>query len=244
MTSTKHLLPVRVPELGPALGRLLTGTGSRPTLPLDRIRLQLVSRLFEASGEARRLGATEEREAALAALDAPVWLDAWEKSATGIAGLVVQRANARLGAEAAACRMPRRLRRAVALDRAEVRGVTARLGASGAGLVAALDEVHACAARLRGATAAERDALERWQAALLAAAGRTEAAWLALEDTVERELARWDEVARAVGRWRRPRWPVVAVGVPVLAAATWLGLVFGGYVAAPAWFRDVWAWVF
>lgn len=244
MTSPKLLLPVRVPELGPALGKLLTGTGAHATLALDRFRLQLVSRLFEASGEARRLAAAEERDAALAALDAAVWLDAWEECAAGIAGTLVERANAHLAAEASSARMPRRLRRRVLLDEAEVRGVTGRLGAAGAGLVPALDELHVRAERLRSATAADRDALERWQQALLTAGGRVEAAWLALEEAVGTELARWSGVAAAVGRWRRPWWPVVAVGIPLLAAAAWLGLVLGGYLSAPAWLGSAWQWVF
>jgi hypothetical protein len=243
MTNPKLLLPVRVPELGPALGKVLSGTGRADgTLALDRFRLELVGRLFDASGEARRLASAGERDGALAALDAPVWQDAWERTAAGIAGVLVERVNHRLAGEASAVRMPRRLRRRVTLDPAEVRGVSSRLGASGAGLVPALDDVHACAARLRGATAGERDALDRWQEALVAAAGRTEAAWLSLEDALDTEIARWDQVAATLARWRRPWWPVIAVGVPAWAFALWLGLVLGGYLTAPGWLRALWPW--
>jgi hypothetical protein len=138
--------------------------------------------------------------------------------------------------------MPRRLRRQVTLDATEVRGVSSRLGASAARLVPALDDVHARGAELRRASAAERDALEQWQSALLTAAGRTEAAWLSLEDAVDAELARWDAEAATVARWRRPWWPVVAVGLPALASAVWLGLVLGGYLPSPAWLERIWAW--
>jgi hypothetical protein len=243
MTSPRLLLPVRVPELGPALGKVLTGTGRvHGTLTLDRFRLELVGRLFEAAGEARRLAAADERAGAVAALDAPVWLDAWEKASSGIAAALVERVNHRLAGEAGAARMPRRLSRHVTLDPAEVRGVTSRLGAAGAGLVPALDEVHARGPQLRDATAAQREALDRWQAALVTAAGRTEAAWLSLEDAVDAEIARWEGVAAAVARWRRPWWPVWAVGGPALALALWLGLVWGGYLTAPAWLRWIGAW--
>jgi hypothetical protein len=245
MTSPKLLLPVRVPELGPSLGKVLTGTGrAHDALPLDRLRIQLVSRLVEAAGEARRLSAAGERDAAIMALDGQVWLDAWEETIGAIARVLVERVNARLDAEANAARMPRRLRRKVVLDAVEVRGVTGRLGAAGAGLVPALDELNARGERLRGATGVERDALDDWQGALLTAARRLEAGWLALEEGIDTEIARWNAVAQSVARWHRPLWPVLVVGVPALALAGWLGLVLGGYLSAPAWLREVWAWLF
>jgi hypothetical protein len=241
MTSPKLLVPVRVPELGPSLGKVLTGTGrANGTLALDRFRLELVGRLFDASGEARRLAGAGERDGAIAALDAPVWQDAWEKAAQSIAAVLVEQVNHRLAGEARAVRMPGRLRRQVTLDAAEVRGVSSRLGASGARLMPALDDVHAAARRLRGATPADGDALERWQEALVAAAGRTEAAWLSLEDALDTEIARWDQVAATVARWRRPWWPVFALGIPAVLTAVWLGLVLGGYLPAPNWLRALW----
>jgi hypothetical protein len=171
-----------------------------------------------------------------------VWLEAWEKTTSDIATMLVDRVNLRLAGQARAVRMPRRLRRQVTLDAAEVRGVSSRLGAAGARLVPALDEVHACGQQLRSASAAERDALERWQGAVVTASGRTEAAWLALEDAVDAELARWNDVAATVARWRRPWWPVMAVGAPATALALWLGLVLGGYVTPPAWLARIWSW--
>jgi hypothetical protein len=240
-TRPKHLPPVRVPELGPALGKVLTGTGRADgSLGLDYFRLQLVARLFEASGGSRRLADAGERDAAIAALEPPVWMDAWEQTTAGIAGVLVERVNERLAAQARAVRMPRRMRRRMTLDPGEVRGVSSRLGAAGAVLVPALDELQARAAHLRGAGQAERDAMAQWQEALVAAARRTEAAWIALEDTIDTEVARWDGVAQTVARWRRPWWPVLAVSGPALAAAVWLGLVLGGYLAAPAWLQALW----
>jgi hypothetical protein len=241
MTSPKLLVPIRVPELGPSLGKVLTGTGRAPDPLVERERLLLVTRLFEASGEARRLAAEGQRAGAVAALGLPVWLDAWEQAVSAIARALIERVNAELDAEARAVRMPRRLRRKVALDAVEVRGLTGRLGGAGAALVPALDTLQACGEALLAASAADRSPLDDWQRALLTAARKLEAAWLALEEQLDGEAARWREVAAAVAAWRRPLWPVVAVGIPALAAATWLGLVLGGYVPAPWWLAQMWA---
>jgi hypothetical protein len=242
MTSPKLLLPVRVPELGPALGKLLTGTGrTAPDPAVEGQRLVLLGRLIEAGGEARRLAADGARAEAIGAVGLDMWLDAWEQTVGAIGRDLVDRANARLDAEARAVRMPRRLRRRVLLDEAEIRGVTGRLGAAGADLVPALDALQARGERLLQASANDRGALDEWQQALLLAARRLEAAWLALEEQADAELTRSQEEAAAVARWRRPVWPLLAVGAPALAVATWLGLVMGGYVAAPAWLSRIWS---
>lgn len=240
MTTPRLLIPVRVPELGPALGKLLTGR--LPADPsLDRQRLAMLGRLMEASGEARRLAAEGTRPEAVRAVGLPLWLDVWEQAVTGVARDLVERVNRRLEAEARAVRMPRRLRRRVGLDAAEVRGLTGRLGAAGAGLVSALDDLQARGETLVTATAANRSALEEWQRALLTAARRLEAAWLALEEQRADETRRGEEAVALVAAWRRPLWPVAAVGVPAVAAATWLGLVLGGYLPPPGWLARVWS---
>ena len=242
MTHAKILIPVRVPELGPALGKLLTGSGQSPAdVTLDRQRLAMVGRLIEAAGEARRLAAEGARPEAVQAVGLELWMEVWERAVNGVARDLVERANRQLEAEARAGRMPRRLRRRVVLDAAEVRGLTGRLGAAGAGLVPALDDLQARGRRLLSAAATDRAALEEWQRALLTAARRLEAAWLALEEQLADETARWREAVALVAAWRRPLWPVAAVGVPALAAAAWLGLVLGGYLPAPAWLQRVWS---
>jgi hypothetical protein len=241
MTSPKLLLPIRVPELGPSLGKVLTGTAREPADPvMERARIALVGRLLEASGEARRLAADGERNGAIAALALEVWLDAWEQAVGGIARTLVERVNARLDANARAVRMPRRLRRKVLLDAAEERGLRGRLGASGAGLVSALDVLNRRGDRLRTAAVTERQALDEWQQGVLVSARRLEAAWLALEDQLDQEERRWEHVAESIARWRRPLWPIAAVGVPALGVAAWLGLVLGGYATAPDWLRSMW----
>jgi hypothetical protein len=109
--------------------------------------------------------------------------------------------------------------------------------------VSAADEIERCAGAAVEATGLTPGNVATWQDALRAAGRRLEAAWLGLEDAVEREAARWQLVADEVARWKRPLWPVMAVGAAVTAAAAWLGLVLGGYVPAPAWLTAVWTGV-
>jgi hypothetical protein len=241
MTIPKLLLPLRVPELGPSLGKLVSGAGRAPSaLRLDECRHRLVTRIIEHAGEARRLSANEERAPAVAALGRDVWLAAWDELVGAVAKALAVSVNTRLEAEARAVRMPRRLRRRVLLDETERRALAARLGSSGAVLIPALDAVNRLGAAALSATPMERDAMTAWQEALKTAARRLEAAWLALEDAVEAEQARWGEVADRVATWRKPMWPVLVVGLLALLLAGWLGLAFGGYLPAPQWLVRLW----
>jgi hypothetical protein len=241
MTSPKLLLPLRIPELGPSFGKLVTGTGRTPGgMTLDPIRHRLVTRMIEHAGEARRLAANDERQPAVAALGRELWLAAWEEAAGAVADGLLQRINERLTGEARAVRMPRRLRRRVLLEPGERRALAARLGSSGAILIRALDDVQQQGEAALAATAMEREAVTTWQEALRTAARRLEAAWLVLEDAVEAEAARWTAVADRVAAWRKPLWPVVLVGGIALLAALWLGLTFGGYLPAPDWLVRLW----
>lgn len=244
MTGSKLLVPLRVPELGPALGKLITGTGrATGPLPLDHFRRRVVSRLIDAAGEARRLAAKEERGAALAAVSPQVWLDTWEEAVAAVSGALADYVNGRLDAEAVAVRMSGRARRDLPLDASERRALAGRLGAAGAALVSALDAIELRAGRLLDATVRDRQELDAWQSALALAARRLEAAWLALEDQVTIELAQWEAVAERVAQWRRPWWPVAAAGLPAFLVALWLGLILGGYVAAPRWIENLWRFV-
>lgn len=245
MTSSKLLLPLRVPELGPQLGKVVTGTRRRPGgLQLDAIRYRLATRVFEAAGEARRLASREERSSVLEVLGRAAWLGVWQEAVSGVADLVATHVAQRLDEEARRVRMPERRRRRQHLDAADRRALAARLGSAGAGLMPALDRIESAAELARGATPIERAAVAQWQEALKTAARRLEAAWLALEDATEREVGRWEAVAAEIARWRKPLWPVLLVGAPALGAAAWLGLVLGGYLPPPPWLARLWQLAF
>lgn len=245
MNSPKLLLPLRVPELGPSLGKLVSGTPRAASwLPLDEIRYRLVTRIMESAGEARRLLANEERAAALASLGRAAWHEAWEEAVASVAELLLDRVSQHLGAEAAAVRMSRRRCARLEIGDVERRALAARLGSAGTELVPVMDRLEECAAGALGATARERDDVAAWQDALKLAARRLEASWLALEQVIEVEEVRWKQAADAIAKWRRPIWPMMLVGVPALMIAAWLGLVFAGYVDAPAWLQSTWSFLF
>ena len=96
MTSSKLLIPLRIPELGPSLGKLITGTGSDVRgFSLETHRYQLVTKIIEMGGEARRLAANDERAAALACVGRDAWLAVWEEIVGPIAaGQTLTRWNA------------------------------------------------------------------------------------------------------------------------------------------------------
>lgn len=242
MNSTK-LLPLRVPELGPSLGKLVSGTERRSSrIPLDAVRYRLATRIIEDAGEARRLAAKGERASALAALGRESWQEAWNEAVGSVADTLATRLAEHLLAEAKAVRMGSRQQAKLGLDEGLERALAARLGAAGAGLVPALDAVDRQAARALNATALERDAVVGWQEALQLAARRMESAWLDLELAVDEEVARWLTVADDVARWRKPLWPVAVAGAMAITITVWLGLVFGGYVDPPEWLEQVWNW--
>lgn len=234
----KLLLPVRIPELGPAFGRLPDRPDPAQPDPLAPIRLRLVTRLLDAAGEARRRAAADEREGALAALASPVWLDAWEEAVGAVADQLLRDVAFRLDDAARRARMGRRHR--LLPTEAERRGIASRLGATGAGFVAALDRLEAAAVAAETATARQREAMDGWREALIAAARRLEAAWDTLRGEAVTERATWEvEIDRAAA-WRAPWWPVVLVASALLGIAAWIGGILGGYFAAPNWFVGLW----
>ena len=240
MTSPKLLLPLRVPELGPSLGKLVTGTGRDPEgLSLTAIRYQLVTKMIERAGEARRLSVNEERSAAIFAVSPVFWLTAWEETVNAVAALILDRVTVQIQREADRVDMPPAVRQQHLPAPADRRALAARLGSAGAGLVRVLDELEHRGAAALSATALDRPALEAWHDALRAAARRLEDAWLLLEDRVEVEVARWDPVLKQVARWRKPLTPVFIVGAVGLVLAIWLGLTLGGFIPAPALMRPL-----
>ncbi len=245
MTESDLLLPLRIPEIGPSLGKLVVGAPGGPAgAALNVARYQLVTKMIESAGEARRLATNGERAAALSSLGRTAWLEAWEEAVGVVSGSLVQRINEALGVQAHAARVTRRHARRYLLGESESRELTARLGSAGACLVSALDELDRHAAAALNASGLQRDALESWQRSLLTSARRLESAWLLLHDAVTAELARGEQLRQALSRWRKPIWPVVAIGIPCIAMAVWSGLVFGGYVPAPAWLAFLWTRLF
>ena len=245
MTPAPTLLPLRVPELGPYLGKVVSGTNRTPGgIRLDEVRVRLATRIFQRAGEARRLASRDERGPAVAAIGRTAWLEAWEEAVSGAATLLADRVSMQLDAEARAARIPGRRRRRLLPGPEERRALSARIGSAGAVLVAALEDIERHGAAAVGATGLNPGTVGAWQESLRVAGRRLEAAWIALEDAVARESDQWREAADEVARWRRPLWPVVVAGAVAVALATWFGLVLGGFLEAPQWLVDAWGSVF
>lgn len=229
-------MPLRVPELAPSLGRLVVPRRLRaPWVPLDDIREELATRVFELGGEGRAAAVREERERVLEAVSQDAWAAVWEQSVRRAAERVSQALDHEIELAARRVRVPRRRWRRRLLTGPEKRAVAARLATGGGPFVAALDALEAASARVRDASVLDKAAHADWQDALRTVARRLEAAWLALEAEVEEERIRWAPEIAAVAAWRPPLWPVFALWTPLAVALLWLGLVLGGYLSAPAW---------
>lgn len=229
-------MPLRVPELGPSLGRLLVPRRlTEPWVPLDDIREELATRVMEAAGLARGAAERNERDAALEAVGRRAWLAAWENAVSRVAERAAAALDDTIGRTAHQVGMSRRHAAHRLLSAAERRAVAARLGSGAERFVAALDVLNAAASHAAEASVLDKDAHAAWQEALRAAARRLEAAWLALEDELGAEATRWVPELDTLRRWRPSLWPVLVVWTPVALALLWLGLVLGGYMSAPLW---------
>ena len=228
---------IEVPELGPSLGRLgepPTDGGEGPLgARLDDIRLRLVTGVFELAGAGRSFAAAGDAAGATGSLSRVALLGLWEKAVAAAAERLTGAVNGRLQAAGVESRYPTRRLRALMLTPDDARAVGARLGSGGAGFVSALESLDQAARRSTG---------REWHDALTAAARRLEAAWLALEQNAEREQLHWGREVERVRSWRRPTWPLWLVTAVVLAAAIWLGLVLGGYIAVPDSLRGFAEW--
>ncbi len=229
----KLLMPLRVPELAPSLGRIIVPRRQQsPWVPLDDIREELATRVLELGGEGR---ATEARATVLETTGRRAWAAAWDHAVRRAANRVAEALDAEITRTAHSVRLPRRKLRRHLLTSAEKRAIVARLGAGGGTFVAALDELDIAASRVSDASVLEKDAHAAWQDALRTVARRLEAAWLALETEVEEERQRWTSELEALAKWRPRLWPVFVIWIPLAGVLIWLGLILGGYVPAPAW---------
>lgn len=231
--------PDAIPELGPSLGRLVdppAGVAGALRVPLDDIRIDLVTGVFDLAGASRSFATAGDLDGAMASLGRVAWLGLWEKTVVTAATRIAAEANAGLQSAGEESRYPpRRLARRRLTD-GDARAIAARLGSGGAPFVAALDALEQAANAAGGSRAKDAAGAAKWRAAVTAAGRRLEAAWMALEDASRAEQARWAAEVSEVRAWHRPTWPVWLVTAVVVGGAAYLGLVLGGYLPVPpAW---------
>jgi hypothetical protein len=242
MTATSGT-SLEIPELGPSFGRLVAPPppppGSPPSwIPLEDLRLALVSQLFELAGDARRWAGEGDRELALATLNREAWETAWRRTVQGVALRAAEAVGQRLLAAAAEARLPTRRARALVLDEGEVQALAARLAAGTPAFEQALTALDRTAHQVRSPRA-PREAVAEWQDALVTAARRLESAWLELEDALAREWRDWSIEIEEVRARRRPLWPLAVFGVVLLLILGYAGLLVGGYLPIPQFLRGV-----
>ncbi|MEX2155448.1 MAG: hypothetical protein WD773_01275 [Gemmatimonadales bacterium] len=239
----KLLMPLRVPELAPSLGRIIVPRRQQPPwVPLDDIREELGTRVLELGGEGRAAAArdegTEDRGRVLETTGRRAWAAAWDHAVRRAAARVADGLDAEITRAGRRVRLPRRRLRRHQLTNAEKRAIAARLGTGGGAFVAALDDLEAAAVRVSDASVLDKDAHAAWQEALRTVTRRLEAAWLALEAEVEEERRRWNPELETIAAWRPALWPIVVVWLPLAVLLVWFGLILGGYVPAPAWLAE------
>jgi hypothetical protein len=225
-----------IPELGPSLGRLIDPPPAplgALHVPLDDVRIDLVTGVFDLAGAGRSFAAAGDRDGALSSLGRVALLGLWEKAVATAAGRIAAEANAGLKAAGEESCYPRRRLAARRLTEQDTRAIGARVGSGGAPFVASLDALEQAANHAGGARSGDASRMAPWQAAVTATARRLEAAWTALEDTARAEQARWAAENEQVRRWHRPTWPIWLVSAVVVGVAGYLGLVLGGYLPVP-----------
>ena len=235
-----------LPELGPWLGRLCNagaaGKGLRHFVPLDDIRLALATGVLELAGAARGFSG-DDHAAIVGSLHARTWRQLWDKALNDATRRTADVINAGFASAAAESRFPKRRLARLQVSEVELAAMTARLGAGAIPFEASLSRLEELA-HVAGASGPRSEpAFSRWSDGLAAAARQLESAWMALEEAVDREGARWQGEIEKVRRWTRPRWPLWVITGVLLAAAAWLGLVLGGFLQVPAWllpFAEFW----
>jgi hypothetical protein len=227
-----------VPELGPSLGRLSDppATADRNTsdVLLDDIRLEMVTAIFDRAGAARSFAAAGDRHSAVASLGRVAWLDVWERAVAAAAQRVSEAINVRLTSAAAISRLPAAKLARVLLSPEDRRAIASRLGSGGANFVSALDALEQTVPAAAASGTRGRLGQEEWHAALAATARRLESSWSALVASAKQEQERWTGEVEQVRAWHRALWPLWLVTLALLAVATYLGLILGGYIDVPS----------
>jgi hypothetical protein len=238
---------LEIPELGPWLGRIPLPAGSTSTpasrFPLDAVRVELATAMFELAADARSWGSAGDRQAAVQELGRAGWIAAWESAVQSAAHLVASAIDARIRDAGQESRIPARKLNRVILSDPEKRALAARLGRGGFALAEALEPVEREGRRLRETGVLDRDANDRWRQALTGAARQLETAWLTLEEAANEEWHRWSPLVESVRAWRRPQWILWTVSAVVFGTLVYAGLVVGGYLQGPGFleaFADWW----
>jgi hypothetical protein len=223
--------PAGFPELGSLLGGLISPPGEKSPVEagFEGVRLDLLTALFDRAGAARDSLQAGDDAGARSALGGPAWLEAWEHAVSDITRTVSEEIERRIRAAAAESRFPATRIAGKLPDAEERRVLAARLSAAGIALEASLELLS--------------DASRPWSETLRRVAGELEAAWDQLLATARSELERGEARAAEVRRWRRSWRPLIIVAAVLLPLATWMGLVLGGYLRAPAWLRPFSDWV-
>lgn len=235
-----------LPELGPWLGRLCnaqTSAGNmRRFVPLDDIRLALATGVLDLAGAARGFSA-DDHAAIVGSLHARTWRQLWDKALADASARTAGAIDASFASAAAESRFPARRLAKLQVSPAELAAMSARLGAGAIPFEASLARLEELASAAGSSGSRGEAGFVRWSEGLTAAARQLESAWMALEDAVDREGARWQGEIDAVRRWVRPGWPLWLITAAVIALASWLGLVLGGFLEVPGWlvpFAEFW----
>ncbi len=198
--------------------------------------------MLDLAGAARGFSG-DDHAAIVGSLHARSWRQLWEKSLASASRRTADVINAGFASAAAESRFPKRRLARLQVSAAELDAMTARFGAGAIPFEAALTRLEELAGAAGSSGPRSEAAFGRWSDGLAAAARQLESAWMALEEAVDREGARWQGEIEKVRRWTRPRWPLWVISGVLLAVAAWLGLVLGGFLTVPAWllpFAEFW----
>ncbi len=155
---------------------------------------------------------------------AAAWLAAWEEAAGQAVSVTVAAINQAATEAAARSLAPERVVRAARPDPDDVRVIRARLGSAGIPLETA---------------AATGDGAD---VPLSRLGGALEEGWLELERMVTAIMQEWLPRARLVAAWRRPQAPLWIGTATLLLFAIVTGLMLGGYLPSPRWFKPFTNW--